>query len=121
VDDQGSSSRSTSLSLIPSSVLNQALVYRTSQANIVDGGMAGTINVTTRKVLNTTTMKGITDASLAGSGYKASGLNGVLTRHAQQTQGGASAPFFFVRDPRVLTRPCAQCASTNGGGGHSSL
>lgn len=149
VADQGSSSRSTSLSLMPSSVLNQAIVYKTSQANIVDGGLAGTINVTTRKplalkeklggvvsvgasyadlpgksapdtnatinwkndagtfgvivqgfaekrfvrrdsvsrfaygassgwdVINTATMKGITDESLAGTGYKASDLNGV--------------------------------------------
>jgi iron complex outermembrane receptor protein len=149
VADQGSSSRSTSLSLMPSSVLNQAIVYKTSQANIVDGGMAGTINVTTRKplsqkeqfsgvvslgatyaqlpdkitpdlnatvnwkndantfgvivqgfkekrysrrdsvsrfaygassgwdVINTATMKGITDESLAGTGLKAADLNGV--------------------------------------------
>lgn len=149
VSDQGSSSRSTSLSLMPSSVLNQALVYKTSQANIADGGLAGTINVTTRKplaqkerfsgvvsggmsyadlpgrsapdlnamfnwkneagtvglivqgfaekryvrrdsvsrfaysggsgwdVINTATMLGITDASLAGTGYKAADLNGV--------------------------------------------
>jgi iron complex outermembrane recepter protein len=52
VSDQLSSSRSTSLSLMPSSVLNQAMVYKTSQANIVDGGLAGTINVTTRKPLD---------------------------------------------------------------------
>jgi iron complex outermembrane receptor protein len=149
VSDQLSSSRSTSLSLMPSSVLNEALVYRTSQANLVDGGLAGTINVTTRKplqqkakvggsvslgasyaslpdktagdfnanvnwknddntlgfivqgfaekrfvrrdsasrfaygassgwdVINTSTMKGITDASLAGTGLKAADLNGV--------------------------------------------
>lgn len=149
VADQGSSSRSTSLSLMPSSVLNQALVYKSSQANIVDGGLAGTINVTTRKplsqsarfggvisagttyaqlpdrtspdlnatvnwkneantlglivqgfaekrysrrdsvsrfaygassgwdVINTATMKGITDESLAGTGLKAADLNGV--------------------------------------------
>jgi iron complex outermembrane receptor protein len=149
VADQGSSSRSTSLSLMPSSVLNQALVYKTSQANLVDGGLAGTINVTTRKplqqktkfggvisagatyaqlpdkttpdlnatvnwkneaetvglivqgfkekrysrrdsvsrlaygassgwdVINTATMKGITDESLAGTGLKAADLNGV--------------------------------------------
>jgi iron complex outermembrane receptor protein len=149
VADQGSSSRSTSLSLMPSSVLNSATVYKTSQANIADGGLAGTINVTTRKpldekksfggvasvggvysdlpekashnlnatlnwknasnsigvigqafaekrfmrrdsvsrlaygvnsgwdVLNTATMLGITDASLAGTGYKAADLNGV--------------------------------------------
>lgn len=149
VADQSSSSRSTSLSLMPSSVLNAATVYKTSQANIVDGGLAGTINVTTRKPLdekktfggmvsvggvyadlpakaspqlnasinwkndantfgvigqvfsekryvrrdsvsrlgygansgwdqiNTSTMLGITDASLAGTGYKAADLNGV--------------------------------------------
>ncbi|QJE02870.1 TonB-dependent receptor [Massilia forsythiae] len=149
VGDQSSSSRSTSLSLVPSSVLNQATVYKTSQADIVDGGLAGTINVTTRKpldqkerlsgvvsvgasyatlpgktgpdmnatvnwkneantfgvmlqgfsekryvrrdsvsrlaygtssgwdVINTSTMKGITDESLAGTGYKAADLNGV--------------------------------------------
>lgn len=149
VADQASSSRSTSLSLMPSSVLNQALVYKTSQANIVDGGLAGTINVTTRKplaqkerfggvisggasyadlpgksapdlnamfnwkneagtfgfivqgfaekryvrrdsvsrfaysggsgwdVINTSTMLGITDESLKGTGYKAADLNGV--------------------------------------------
>lgn len=149
VADQGSSSRSTSLSLMPSSVLNQALVYKTAQANIVDGGLAGTINVTTRKPLdqkakftgqaslgatyatlpdktspnlngsfnwknddstvgfivqgfaekrymrrdsvsrlaygassgwgeiNTATMRGITDESLAGTGLKAADLNGV--------------------------------------------
>ncbi len=149
VADQGSSSRSTSLSLMPSSVLNQAIVYKTSQANIADGGLAGTINVTTRKpldaeanfggqisagavyatlpdktspqlnaslnwknetntfgaimqgfsekrylrrdsvsrfaygtssgwgVIDTSTMLGITDASLAGTGLRAADLNGV--------------------------------------------
>jgi iron complex outermembrane receptor protein len=51
VADQASSSRSASLSLLPSHVLNQAIVYKTSQANLVDGGLAGTINVTTRKPL----------------------------------------------------------------------
>lgn len=149
VADQASSSRSTSLSLMPSHVLQQAVVYKSSQANIVDGGLAGTINVSTRKplnakerfsgvvsvgasyadlpgryapdmngsvnwkneagtfgvlaalfaekryvrrdsvsrfaygtnsgwdVINTSTMLGITDASLAGSGYTAADLNGV--------------------------------------------
>ena len=149
VADQGSSSRSTSLSLMPSSVLNEATIYKTSQANILDGGLAGTVNVTTRKpldepkklggvisvggvyadlpakaspqlnasinwkndantlgliaqgfaekryarrdtvsrfaygtssgwdVINTSTMKGVTDASLAGTGLKAADLNGV--------------------------------------------
>lgn len=156
--DQLSSSRSTSLSLMPSSVLNQALVYKTSQANIVDGGLAGTINVTTRRpltqkeklggmisvgaayndlpgkaapdmtatvnwknddntfgviaqvfkekryvrrdsasrfaysggsgwdVINLDTMKGITDASLAGTGYKASDLQGVRIPGSMSTE-----------------------------------
>jgi iron complex outermembrane receptor protein len=158
IADQASSSRSTSLSLMPSSVLNQAIVYKTSQANIVDGGLAGTINVTTRKplaqkerlsgvasvgashatlpgktapdlnasvnwkneagtfgfivqgfaekryirrdsasrlaygtssgwdVINTSTMKGITDAALEGSGYKAADLNGVRLPGSMSTE-----------------------------------
>jgi len=158
VGDQASSSRSTSLSLLPSSVLNQAQVYKTSFANLVDGGLAGTINVTTRKPLaarekisglvslganyvtlpdkvapdidalvnwkndantfgffvqgfankryirrdsvsrlaygtssgwdtiNTTTMRGITDASLAGSGYTAADLNGVRMPGSMSTE-----------------------------------
>jgi iron complex outermembrane receptor protein len=158
IADQASSSRSTSLSLMPSSVLNQAIVYKTSQANIVDGGLAGTINVTTRKplaqkerlsgvvsagasyatlpgktgpdlnasinwkneagtfgfilqgfsekryvrrdsasrlaygtssgwdIINTTTMKGITDASLAGTGYTAADLNGVRMPGSMATE-----------------------------------
>jgi iron complex outermembrane recepter protein len=158
LSDQASSSRSTSLSLMPSSVLNAATVYKTSQANIVDGGLAGTINVTTRKPLdspkgfsgsvragavyadlpgkaspqlnaslnwknedstlgiigqvfaekryirrdtasrfaygansgwdqiNTATMLGITDASLAGTGLKASDLNGVRLPGSMSTE-----------------------------------
>jgi len=158
LNDQASSSRSTSLSLMPSSVLNSATVYKTSQANIADGGLAGTINVTTRKPLdgkkgfsgvvsagavyadlpgksspqlnaslnwknedstlgfigqvfaekryvrrdtasrfaygansgwdqiNTATMLGITDASLAGTGLKAADLNGVRLPGAMSTE-----------------------------------
>jgi iron complex outermembrane receptor protein len=158
ISDQLASSRSTSLSLMPSNVLNQAIVYKTSQANIVDGGLAGTINVTTRKplaqkerlsgvinlgavyaelpgkathdtnasinwkneantfgvivqgfaekrmvrrdsasrfayppnsgwdVINTATMKGITDESLAGTGLKAADLNGVRIPGSMSTE-----------------------------------
>lgn len=158
ISDQTSSSRSTSLSLMPSSVLNAATIYKTSQANVLDGGLAGTINVTTRKpldakktfsgvvsvggvhatlpdktspqlsamlnwksddnrlgvigqvfaekryvrrdsasrfaygassgwdVINTTTMKGITDASLAGTGHTAADLNGVRLPGSMSTE-----------------------------------
>ncbi|MFC0252434.1 TonB-dependent receptor [Massilia consociata] len=156
--DQLSSSRSTSLSLMPSTVINQAVVHKTSEAKLVDGGMAGTINVTTRKplaqkerltgvvnlggvysdlpskfahdtnaainwknesgtfgfittvfaekrhvrrdsasrfaysggsgwdVINLDTMKGITDESLAGTGYKASDLQGVRIPGSMSTE-----------------------------------
>ncbi|NCT83233.1 MAG: TonB-dependent receptor [Comamonadaceae bacterium] len=67
LSDQSSSSRSTSLSLMPSSVLNAATVYKTSQANIVDGGLAGTINVTTRKPLDG--KKGFSGVVSAGGVY----------------------------------------------------
>jgi iron complex outermembrane receptor protein len=139
-------------------VLNQAIVYKTSQANIADGGMSGTVNVTTRKplsqkaqvsgvvsagmsyaelpgksapdlnasvnwkneagtfgvivqgfaekryvrrdsasrlaygtssgwdVINTATMKGITDESLAGTGLKAADLNGVRMPGTMSTE-----------------------------------
>jgi len=158
LSDQASSSRSTSLSLMPSSVLQSATVYKTSQANIADGGLAGTINVMTRKPLdgkkgfsgvvsagavyadlpgksspqlnaslnwknedstlgfigqvfaekryvrrdtasrfaygansgwdqiNTATMLGITDASLAGTGLKAADLNGVRIPGSMSTE-----------------------------------
>ncbi|MDR7335149.1 TonB-dependent receptor [Roseateles asaccharophilus] len=158
LSDQASSSRSTSLSLMPSSVLNRATVHKTSRADIVDGGLAGTINVTTRRPLdapkgfsgsvragavyadlpgksspqlnanlnwknedstlafigqvfaekrylrrdtasrfaygansgwdqiNTATMLGITDASLAGTGLKASDLNGVRLPGSMSTE-----------------------------------
>jgi iron complex outermembrane receptor protein len=158
VGDQPSASRSTSLSLLPSSVISQTQVYKTSVADLVDGGLAGTINVTTRKPLsakekvsgvvsvgasyvtlpaktapdldalinwkndantfgffvqgfankryirrdsasrlaygtssgydtiNTSTMKGITDESLAGSGYKAADLNGVRMPGSMATE-----------------------------------
>ena len=158
VGDQPSASRSTSLSLLPASVISQTQVYKTSVADVVDGGLAGTINVTTLKplsakekvsgvvsagasyvtlpaksapdldalinwkndantfgffvqgfankryirrdtasrlaygtssgwdVINTNTMKGITDASLAGTGLKASDLNGVRMPGSMSTE-----------------------------------
>jgi iron complex outermembrane receptor protein len=81
-------------------VLNQAIVCKTSQANIVDGGgvyvtlpdkTSPNINATFhwigprfaygansgRDTINTSTMRAITDASLAGTGYRASDMNGV--------------------------------------------
>jgi iron complex outermembrane recepter protein len=91
VADQGSSSRSTSLSLMPSSVLNQALVYKTSQANIVDGGLAGTINVTTRKPLD----------SKKGVGGVAS-LGGVYADLPNKTSGNINATLTWKNDAGTL-------------------
>lgn len=51
LSDQISGNRSASLNLLPSSVIDVATVYKTSMANIPDGGLAGTVNITTRKPL----------------------------------------------------------------------
>lgn len=98
IADQQSSSRSTSLSLIPSSVLNQALVYRTSYANLVDGGLAGTINVTTRKPLAATKnfggviSLGASHADLAGR--SAPDLSGTVNWKNEQNTFGVIAQVF---------------------------
>ncbi len=50
--DQSSASRSASMNLVPSSILSQAQIYKSSQANVVDGGLSGTVNVLLRKGLD---------------------------------------------------------------------
>ena len=52
VADQTSSGRSVGFSLLPSELVSQVLVYKTSQADIVDGGLAGTVDIISRRPLD---------------------------------------------------------------------
>ncbi|HEY1150512.1 MAG TPA: TonB-dependent receptor [Pseudoduganella sp.] len=52
VADQTSSGRSVGFALLPSELVSQVLVYKTSQADIVDGGLAGTVDIISRKPLD---------------------------------------------------------------------
>jgi iron complex outermembrane receptor protein len=52
VGDQGSSGRSVGFGLMPSQLIGRAIVYKTGQANVTEGGIAGTVDIQTRKPLD---------------------------------------------------------------------
>jgi iron complex outermembrane recepter protein len=52
VGDQGSSGRSVGFGLMPSQLIGQAIVYKTGRADITEGGIAGTVDIITRKPLD---------------------------------------------------------------------
>jgi iron complex outermembrane receptor protein len=70
VGDQGSSGRSVGFGLMPSSLIGRAVVYKTGQADITDGGISGTVDVQFRKPLdfkqsfNVTASLGVVRATL---------------------------------------------------------
>jgi iron complex outermembrane recepter protein len=49
VGDQGSSGRSVGFGLMPSHLIGKAVVYKTGQADITEGGIAGTVDIQFRK------------------------------------------------------------------------
>jgi iron complex outermembrane receptor protein len=51
-DQSAAAGRSVGFGLMPSQLIGQAIVYKTGQANIPEGGIAGTIDITTRKPLS---------------------------------------------------------------------
>ncbi len=51
-DQSAASGRSVGFGLMPSQLIGQAIVYKTGQADIPDGGVAGTVDIITRKPLN---------------------------------------------------------------------
>ena len=53
-DQSAASGRSVGFGLMPSQLIGQAIVYKTGQADIPDGGIAGTIDIITRKPLSFT-------------------------------------------------------------------
>jgi iron complex outermembrane recepter protein len=52
VGDQAGSGRSVGFGLMPSQLIGQAIVYKTGRADITEGGIAGTIDIITRKPLD---------------------------------------------------------------------
>jgi iron complex outermembrane receptor protein len=52
VGDQAGSGRSVGFGLMPSQLIGRSVVYKTAQANITEGGVAGTVDVQTRKPLD---------------------------------------------------------------------
>jgi iron complex outermembrane recepter protein len=52
VGDQAGSGRSVGFGLMPSQLIGRTVVYKTTQADITEGGIAGTIDVQTRKPLD---------------------------------------------------------------------
>ncbi|WP_269531503.1 TonB-dependent receptor [Chitinimonas sp. BJYL2] len=50
--DQSTGTRSVGFGLLPSQLIGQSIVYKNGQADITEGGIAGTINVVTRKPLD---------------------------------------------------------------------
>jgi iron complex outermembrane receptor protein len=52
VGDQAGSGRSVGFGLMPSQLIGRSVVYKTAQADITEGGVAGTIDVQTRKPLD---------------------------------------------------------------------
>ena len=52
VGDQAGSGRSVGFGLMPSQLIGRSIVYKTTQADITEGGIAGTVDVQTRKPLD---------------------------------------------------------------------
>jgi iron complex outermembrane recepter protein len=52
VGDQAGSGRSVGFGLLPSQLIGRALVYKNGQANVTEGGIAGTVDVETRRPLD---------------------------------------------------------------------
>jgi iron complex outermembrane receptor protein len=52
VGDQGSSGRSVGFGLMPSHLIGRAVVYKTGQADITEGGISGTVDIQFRRPLD---------------------------------------------------------------------
>ena len=62
----GSSGRSVSYDLLPAEIVGQVTVFKTSQADLIEGGATGSVNIETRSPLSLS--KSLTlDASLSGA------------------------------------------------------
>jgi iron complex outermembrane receptor protein len=67
LDQTGTVGRSVSYSLLPSEIVSQAVVYKSQQADLAEGGVSGSVNIITRKPLDFD--KSITASVTAGGAY----------------------------------------------------
>jgi iron complex outermembrane recepter protein len=67
LDQTGTVGRSVSFTLLPSEIISQVVVDKSSSASLVEGGVAGTVNIITRKPLDFT--KSLTLQASAGAVY----------------------------------------------------
>ena len=91
VGDQAGSGRSVGFGLMPSQLIGRSVVYKTAQADITEGGVAGTIDVQTRKPLDF--RKPLT-AEIS--------LGGVYADLPKKTDPQASALLAWTSDDRTL-------------------
>ena len=52
VGDQGTGTRSVSIAILPSQLIGKAVVYKNARADITEGGLSGSVDVSTRKPLD---------------------------------------------------------------------
>ncbi|MED5618114.1 TonB-dependent receptor [Ideonella sp. BN130291] len=91
VDNITSGGRSVSYSLFPSELIGRVTVYKTSQANIVEGGGVGTVDIETRKPLSFQT----------GLSAMAS-IEAAYTEAAKKTDPQVSALFNWKNEPGTV-------------------
>ena len=91
VGDQAGSGRSVGFGLMPSQLIGRSVVYKTAQADITEGGVAGTIDVQTRKPLD---FKKPLTAEIA--------LGAVYADLPRKTDPQASALLAWTSDDRTL-------------------
>lgn len=91
VGDQAGSGRSVGFGLMPSQLIGRSVVYKTAQADITEGGVAGTIDVQTRKPLD---FKKPLTAEIS--------LGAVYADLPRKTDPQASAILAWTNDDRTL-------------------
>ena len=99
--------RSVSYSLLPSEIVSQVVVHKTSEASIVEGGSAGSVDIITRKPLEFA--KPVTAEASIGGVY--SDLPGDTNRSSAACSTGRTTPTPSACWCRASTRSAA-CSAT---------
>ncbi|WP_211102336.1 TonB-dependent receptor [Nitrospirillum pindoramense] len=97
--------RSVSFSLLPSEIVSKTLVYKSQQADLVEGGVAGSIDIQTRKPLefkDSLTLQASAEAAYGDlSGKTAPQFNGLAAwKNPANTFGVVAQAFYEERNVR---------------------